>query len=408
MRFTRQSVAVLKLPPGKPYMIVWDDDLPGFGVRINEGGSRRWVVQYRASGKSRRETLGNVEAVPLDGARKAAKAKLFRAQLGGDPYAEKAEARARATITLGSVADRYLKYAKARLKPRSYEEVERHLTRHWAPIKGLPLHKITRALVAGRLGEIADENGPFASNRARAALSALFSWAMGEGLAESNPVIGTNKATDEISRDHVLSDAELTAIWQACREDDYGRIVRLLILTGQRREEVGAIELSEIDLAGALWTIPRERTKNGLPHEVALSEVALDILHSGPLQDGRPHIFGDGRGGFQGWSKAKAALDRRIAAAGTGVRPWRLHDIRRTMVTRLADLGTLPHVIEAVLNHVSGHRAGVAGINNRATYAKEKREALNTWANHVLNMAYRPPSQSMLTGSDTYQGGSHD
>jgi integrase len=93
-------------------------------------------------------------------------------------------------------------------------------------------------------------------------------------------------------------------------------------------------------------------------------------------------VFGEGEGGFQGWSRAKAALDKRLNQAGVKVRPWRLHDIRRTVATRLADLGTLPHVIEAILNHVSGHKAGVAGVYNRATYAREKREALNAWADH--------------------------
>lgn len=380
MRFTRQSVAELALPEGKPYVIVWDEVLPGFGVRVNEGGSRVWVVQYRASGKSRRETLGRVDTVPLDEARKAAKAKMSMAQLGGDPHADKAEARARAAVTFGPVADRYLKRAKTRLKRRSYEEVERHLVRHWAPLKGHPLQSITRAVVAARLGEIAFAHGPYASNRARASLSAFFTWAMGEGLAESNPVIGTNKATEEVSRDHVIRDAELAAIWNACRDDDYGRIVRLLILTGQRREEVGDMTWSELDLDRGLWTIPRERTKNGLTHEVPLSVAALKLLRSIPCREGREFVFGEGRGGFSGWSKSKVRLDTRIAKTGTFVRPWRVHDLRRTVATRLADLGTLPHVVEAILNHISGHKAGVAGIYNRATYSNEKREALRTLA----------------------------
>jgi Integrase len=386
MRFTRQSVAELALPKGKPYVIVWDEALPGFGVRVNEGGSRVWVVQYRASGKSRRETLGRVDTVPLDEARKAAKAKMSMAQLGGDPHADKAAARARAAVTFGPVADRYLKRAKTRLKRRSFEEVERHLVRHWAPLKGHALHNVTRAVVAARLGEIASAHGPYASNRARASLSAFFTWAMGEGLAEINPVIGTNKATEEVSRDHVIRDAELAAIWNACRDDDYGRIVRLLILTAQRRDEVGAMDAEEIDEVQALWAIPRERTKNGLPHDVPLSKAALEILHDAPRRIGRSLVFGDGTGGFQGWSKAKARLDKRIAETGAKVRPWRLHDIRRTVATRMGDLGIQPHVIEAILNHISGHKAGVAGIYNRATYAQEKRKALEQWADHLASV----------------------
>ncbi len=173
---------------------------------------------------------------------------MARVPLGGDSQTEKAEARARAAVTLGSVADPCLKECASRqLRPRSYDEAERHLTRHWAPLREVPLEKVKRANVATRIGQIASENGPFAANRSRASLSALFGWAMGEGLIEQNPVIGTNKATEEVKRDHVVRDEELAATWGACRDDEYGRIVRLLILTAQRREEVGGMRWAEID-----------------------------------------------------------------------------------------------------------------------------------------------------------------
>jgi integrase len=202
-------------------------------------------------------------------------------------------------------------------------------------------------------------------------------------LTEANPVIGTNRAVDEISRDRVLSDQELTAIWRACRDDDFGRIVRLLMLTGQRREEVGGMAGAEISFPQARWSIPRERTKNGRPHEVPLSSSAVEVIRSSPLATSRDLLFGEGRGPFQGWSKAKAALDRRIDQSGAKVAPWRLHDLRRTVATRMAELGVLPHVVEAVLNHISGHKAGVAGTYNRALYSAEKRQALELWAEHV-------------------------
>lgn len=387
MRLTKPNIAKLELPPGKSEAIVFDDALPGFGVRIRAGGKRVWIAQYRVGKRQRRVTIGSVETLNPDKAREEARNILAKVHLGGDPQTEKAENRARASITLGTVAKRYLEEcAQPNLKPRSYEEVERHLTRHWSPLKDLPIHKIQRATIAGRLAEIARENGPFASNRARASLSALFSWAMGEGLADLNPVTGTNKATEEVSRDHVISARELAAIWNACRDDDYGRIVRLLILTGQRRDEVGAMDSAEIDLAGKLWTIPKARTKNGLSHNVPLNDTALEILGSALGRNGRSLMFGEGNGGFQGWSKAKAALDIRIRDAGEWVRPWRLHDIRRTVATGMAGLGILPHVIEAVLNHISGHKSGVAGIYNRATYAKEKQEALTLWASHIAKI----------------------
>ncbi|UZF90645.1 tyrosine-type recombinase/integrase [Bosea sp. NBC_00550] len=395
MKLIRQNVARLTLPAGKSDYIVFDDALPGFGLRLRAGGKRAWVVQYRVGSKQRRVTLGNLEALDADVARKAAKEILAKAQLGSDPQTEKAEYRAGAAVTLGAVTRQYLELrAKPNLKARSYEEVSRHLTRHWAPLKELPIKRVQRATVAARLGEIAKENGRFAANRARASLSTLFTWAMGEGLVDTNPVIGTNRATNEIKRDRVLTDAELRAVWQACRDDDHGRIVRLLILTAQRREEVGGMAWTEFNAETELWSIPRERTKNGRPHDVPLSAEALALFRAAPARDGRPLVFGDGEGGFQGWSNAKAALDRRIAESGATVRPWRLHDLRRTAATRMGDLGVLPHVIEALLNHISGHKAGVAGIYNRATYAREKREALDSWASYVsaLMSSVAPPN----------------
>jgi integrase len=384
VRFTRQAVTDLTIPAGKPYHIAWDEALPGFGVRINPTG-KVWVVQYRAAGKSRRETIGRVDAIPLDEARKRAKASIARAQLGGDPQAEKAEEKARASVTLAAVSEHYLREAKRRLRSRSYETAERYLNSHWAPLGPIALHKVRRAEIASRLSEIAQDHGYHAANGARAALSAFFGWAMGQGLVDLNPVIGTNKATEELSRDHVLTDAELASVWRACGDDDYGRIVRLLILTGQRREEVGGVMWSEVDLSAALWTIPKRRAKNGREHEVPLAPPALEILTSVPRRDKRALLFGGGEGGFAGWSKAKIALDKRIAESGATIRPWRLHDLRRTMATGMGDkLGVLPHVVEAILNHVSGHKAGVAGVYNKATYRREKRDALERWASATV------------------------
>jgi integrase len=203
------------------------------------------------------------------------------------------------------------------------------------------------------------------------------------GLAEHNPVIGTLKLGEEVRRDHVVADEELKAIWDACGPNDYGRIVRLLLLTAQRRDEVGSMHWSEIDLQTGIWVIPAPRSKNGRPHEVPLPPAALAIIREAPRMVGRDLIFGSGRGGFSGWSKAKRELDTKVASASRLIRPWRLHDLRRTAATGMATIGIQPHIVEAVLNHVSGSRAGVAGIYNRATYRQEKRDALNTWASYV-------------------------
>jgi integrase len=393
MRLTQTAIDELSLPEGKTEIIAFDDALPGFGIRIRAGGKRTWVVQYRIGQKQRRVTLGSVKALPPDLARKAAKAALAKAQLGTDPQLEKTDARAKASTTLGAAADRYLERSKKRLKPRSYLEVERHLRRHWAPLKEMPLHGVRRADVAARLGEIASENGPFAANRARAALSALYTWALGEGLVEANPVIGTHRPTEEISRDRVVTDDELRSIWEHAGDGDFGDIIRLLVLTGQRREEVGGMLHSELDLKEALWRIGPARTKNGRPHDLPLSPQALEILKARMAREERDFVFGSGDGPFQGWSRAKSALDARLLEAAQKrngprekVTAWRVHDLRRTVATRMADLGVLPHVIEAVLNHVSGHKAGVAGTYNRGVYSDEKRRALEIWAQHVRDV----------------------
>jgi integrase len=388
MKLDDKGIAKLELPAGKSELIVFDDKLPGFGLRLRAGGKRTWIVQYRVGSKQRRKTLGSVEATPQGKAREAAKRDLAAVQLGDDPQAQKAAHRARVSETLDSIGVRFLGRQGGRLKARSYEQVASHLKDHWAPLKGLSVHEITRRTVSARLGEIAAQRGPYSANRARATLSSLFTWAMKEGLVDANPVVGTNRQTDEKARDRVLSDAELIAILSACRDDDYGRIARLLILTGQRRDEVGAMTRAEVDLKARRWSIPSERTKNGRPHEVPLSGSAADILSAAIEREGREtrtFVFGEAaNSSFSGWSRAKLSLDERIKqATGKEPLPWRLHDLRRTVATRMAELGVLPHVVEAVLNHISGRKAGVAGVYNRALYAAEKRQALDLWAAHI-------------------------
>ncbi|WP_262273298.1 tyrosine-type recombinase/integrase [Microvirga yunnanensis] len=386
MRLTKPNVARLELPAGRAEAIFFDDSLKGFGVRIRAGGKRTWIVQYRIGTKQRRITLGTVEALDPDRARQAAKDALARAQLGSDPQIEKAEARARASLTMGMVVKRYLDVAAQRQRDRSFKATMRYLNQLWAPLHEISISRVKRAMVAVRLAEIARDHGPVTANRARQSLSTFFGWAMREGLVDANPVTATNQAMEEKSRERVLSNDELVAIWRACPDDNFGAIVRLLMLTGQRRDEVGGLRRSEINLEKAWWSLPPHRTKNGCAHEVPLSAPAVAIITTAMAASNHMVLFGYENRPFSGWSSAKAALDKRLKEADTPVADWRLHDLRRTAATRMADLGTLPHVIEAVLNHVSGHKAGVAGVYNRATYAKEKREALDRWADHVASL----------------------
>lgn len=405
MRLTEQSVVRLRIPTGKSELIAFDDDLPGFGVRLREGGARTWIAQFRVNGAQRRMTLGSVDRLRATEARDAARKVLAKAALGTDPQAEKAAARRRG-ITLQFLIEGdeqqpegsrggYLEFAKKNVRPRTYDEIQLHLRRHWKPLLPTSADKTTRADVSRELDRIERTCGGIAANRSRSYLSGMFSWAIAKGLAADNPVVGSLKPVSEEPRDRTLTKAELAEVWNGCRDDEYGRILRLLILTGQRREEVGGMARSELSLDQALWSIPKERTKNGRPHDVPLSTAAMQIVREqmAAFPD-RELLFGAGAGGFSGWSKAKAALDRRMVAVRTEggdqteLNPWRLHDLRRTFSTLAhgEPLSIRPHVVEAVLNHISGHKRGVAGVYNTNDYNPEKRDALDRWAAHVLTI----------------------
>ena len=382
MKLTTSSAAKLSLPEGRNDIIFWDDGLPGFGMRIRAGGAKTWIVQYRAGLKKiRRQKIGDVTRVKLERARKEAKLILAEVQLGNDPQEAKLEARREAELFERQAA-RYLEHlGRSRTKPRSQQERVRHIKRDWKVFDQLPIHTIERRDVATRLVELANQHGPVAANRSRSTLSAFFSWALGEGLVEQNPVIGTNKQGEEKARERVLGDAELISIWNALADDQYSRIVRLLLLTGQRRQEVAAVTWHELDLDNGIWRLSSKRTKNGGEHEVPLSKQAQEILMSEERRGSRDFVFGTGEGPFSGFSRCKARLDKKC-----GVSAWTLHDLRRTMVTGLNELGVAPHVVEAAVNHVSGFRSGVAGVYNRAKYTVEKRNALQLWADHLTSL----------------------
>ena len=221
-------------------------------------------------------------------------------------------------------------------------------------------------------------------------MSAFYSWAIERGYCETNPTLNISRRAETRARERVLTEAELVEIWQASQEDDYGCIVKLLILTGQRRAEIGDLGWSEIDRARLQIELPASRTKNGRPHLIPLSDQALEVLDSVDIEKERDLVFGRGAGGFSGWSKAKAELNARIAAArlAAGVKkvmpPWVLHDLRRSFVTHLNENKfASPHVIEAIVNHVSGHLAGVAGTYNKALYLDERKQAVERWGQRI-------------------------
>jgi hypothetical protein len=268
MKLNRAAVQALSLPPGKGELIVFDDEIAGFGVRLRAGGSRNWIVQYKLGKKHRRLTFGSVAVLDAGKARDRARDLLAAVRVGRDPAGEKIETRARADETVGTIVERFLARQEGRLRSRTYTETERYLQTHWKPLHGLALAKVSRATVANGLASIAEVRGPSAADRARAALSAFFTWAMREGLIDANPVGATNKASNGKSRDRVLSDIELAGIWKELPQDQYGAILRLMILTGQRREEIGGLRWSEVPDGKALIALPGERTKNHRPHDV--------------------------------------------------------------------------------------------------------------------------------------------
>ena len=392
VKLTLKTVEALRLRPGKSDHIEFDDDVTGFGLRLRAGGSRTWVYQYRIGSKQRRMVLGSAKSVPLSLARENASKLEARVKLGGDPAMDKDAARRDADNTVGTLVEQYLEARKSEWRARSETEVRRHLTKNARPLHRFPITAVTQRNIASLLSDIARESGNVSSNRVRASLYAFFGWVIREGirLPEGNVVAYTN-TREEKSRDRVLSDAELKAIWTACLDDDYGAIIRLLMLTGQRANEIAGLRWDE--LHDDQIVLPGERTKNKRTHLVPLSEPARAIFAK-TEHKGRKYVFGRDDTGFSGWGKAQPKLDARVAEKqGSKLPHWTPHDLRRTAATRMAELGVQPHIIEAVLNHVSGHKGGVAGIYNRATYDKEKREALNLWAAHLLAVINGVPSK---------------
>src|SRR5262249_40683712 len=261
--------------------------------------------------------------------------------------------------------------------PRSFIEDQRYLRKHSAPLHRLKLEEIDRRTIAVLLGQVETASGAITRNRLRSSLSSFWAWAIAEGLAEQSPVTGTARADEGNSRDRVLTQEELRTIWRNLGEDKFSDIVRLLLLTEQRRGEISALAWREVDLAKGMIILPPARTKNKRQHELPLSRQALAIIERQPRRNSSEFLFSD-KQGYKDWDTGKAKLDERIRIA-----PWRLHDLRRTCATNLGELAIQPHPIEPILNHSSGHRSGVAGVYQRAKYEPEMRAALQKWADHL-------------------------
>jgi integrase len=402
MKLTAATVRSAGIAPGKIEAIYFDDDVPGFGLRVREGGSRSFVFQYKLGAKQRRMALGTATALNFGATRKTAETLYARVKLGQDPAGDKADARASAAKTFIAAARDFLAQKRGELRDRSYPDLERHILKHAKPLHELQLAKITRRDIAPVIASVTKNSGAVTANRVRTSLSTFFSWTMEQGLADINPVIGTARNKEQ-SRERVLTPAELRLIWANLGDDHFAAIVRLLALTGQRAGEIAG--LCWLEIHDGMILLPGERSKNHRAHVVPLSSPALAIIAAQERRADRDLIFGRGKKPFSGWSNCKGRLDARIKKANDGkeIPHWTPHDLRRTFSTyaggglpahQLAKLsprdkemakglGIEPHIVEAILNHVSGSRSGVAGTYNRSTYEGPKRIALDLWAEHL-------------------------
>jgi integrase len=294
--------------------------------------------------------------------------------------------------TLDQLTDDWAVAQRPRLRASHIAEVQRLIGKLPADLREKRAARVGKRDVSGVLQSLAPKPGT--QRVTLNALRTVFKWGMQTGRLDANPCAGLS-AQPCGKRDRVLSEPELAAVWHAslsakCPED-YGRILRLLILTGCRRDEIGSLEWSEVDTERAQLTLPGVRTKNRKAHIVPLAPLALAQLPPRPTGSGKEekHVFGMRSGRpYSGWSKSKTDFDTLLG----GLAPWVVHDLRRSFVTNVAERGlALPHVIEAVVNHQSGAKGGVAGIYNRAQYLPERRACLEAWADAFAKIVSPTP-----------------
>lgn len=432
MKLTERKIEKLAVERGHKDRLVFDDAQRGLAVRVTASGGRTYLCQYTLHGHKWRVPLGACSAVALSKAREAAAAVMGDVAKGRNPAAERKDAaaaeRARRTrnrLTLQVLIEDWNRLHLAGRRPSYAAEAVRALHHAFADHLDDAAEDLDRAAVVRTLDGLTrrrrHKDGASASQAKGTAMTgrtaaygrAAFAWAVKRGAVSVNPFAALPVAKSIAKRERVLSDAEIAEIWRAAGEATapYGTIVRLLILTGQRRGEVAGMAWNEISEDLATWTLPGERTKNGEAHMVPLSAPVRDLLKVSLPNDANEakRALNDWRGTgalalpgalgtpFAGWSKAKRTLDKAIidarakAAATPGTSPaalipWSVHDLRRTVATGLQRLGVRLEVTEAVLNHISGSRGGIAGVYQRHDWAAEKRAALDAWAAHVISI----------------------
>jgi integrase len=421
------AIAIAKLKPRPARREVPDRGAKGLALAVQPSGSKSWVMRFRRpDGRPGSLTLGPYDAsqataasVPvlgqpltLAGARALAAEINRQRATGADVVATYSATKERqrqaaaqaAEGTFGGAARAFID-EHARPNTRRWEETARILGLDYSPDgtatlrKGglaarwqtKPLEEVTSDAIYALVDEAKQRGIPGQGRRNTAAsnprgrkmasaLSTMFGWLLEHRKIKSDPTLGVHCPKPPAARERVLSNDEIRSFWQACDQlgAPFGNLFKFLLLTGARRDEASRMTYAELQDANSIWLLPGSRTKNKRPHIVPLAPFARALLGTGT-----GFVFTtNGRTPVSGFSKIKARLDQAMPS----IEDWVLHDLRRTAATGMAELGVQPHIVEAVLNHVSGAKAGVAGIYNRAVYADEKRDALELWAAHVQGL----------------------
>jgi integrase len=411
-------------PPARGRIEYFDASFGSLALRVTSGGHKSWSLFYRTGGRMRRFTLGTFPALKPANARREAQRILEKVAQGADPLAEKKAlryVRPPEEETFAAVVRDYLeRYAKKNTAASTYAETRRVLEgddfKAW---QKRPLATLSRRDVNDVIDAIAIR-ADVQANRTLAKLRALFNWAADKDRIAASPVEGLKPPTKEQARDRALSDDEIRWFWTACEASGwpFGPLLQLLLLTAQRRDEVAGMEWGEVDFKKATWSVPRHRVKGKRAHEVSLSEATIAILLALPRVSDRFVFTTTGKTPISGYSRAKRRLDKEMEKArrarlnlppddvayrkvlGISVNkplpveipPWTIHDLRRTAATGMACLNIPPHVVDKVLDHVSGKIRGVAAVYNRFEYLEERHAALEAWGCYVVNLVCPAPT----------------
>jgi integrase len=378
LRLTKSVIDDLPVPSKDT--VYWDAGVPGFGVKVTPKGRKVFIVMYRLAGagsRLRKYTIGPYGRITLPMARAQAQ-KIFAARLDGrDPAEEKKQSRRRLVVDrVDDLIERFIQEHVSRVgtSKRLTNLLRRDVIPYWGTKS---IHEIKKRDVSDLFSLIAQRNA-HASHRLLKTLKTFFKWCVGRAVIDFSPAEGLSSGYRETSRDRVLTDRELAAIILSAQKmpHPYCGIVEFLALTGQRREEVAQLKRNELDEKARTWTIPGSRTKNKKVHIVHLSEAAWRVVAKTPEGE---LVFGTSRGKrFQAFGKGKCTLDKL-----SGITGWRLHDLRRTIVSGMARLGVPPHVADKILNHQAGTISGVAAVYQRHDFLAERKEALDRWGAHV-------------------------